>query len=107
MSVYKAMVNELLNDYDYDIIDTQVERREAVRRGGVRPGAGRKKMKPGLKKRAKSFTLSPETVQALSDLQGSLGLPSQSAVVEFLALKAQRELKGDNRTIVERQEELF
>ena len=75
--------------------------------GGKRDGAGRKKMKDSLKKRTKSFTLSPETVQALADLQGSLGLPSQSAVVEFLALKAQRELKGDNRTIVERQEELF
>ena len=61
-------------------------------RGGRREGAGRKKIKSGIKKQKKSFSLSPETVQALKDLQESLGLPSQSAVIEFLALKAQREL---------------
>lgn len=76
-------------------------------RGGKREGAGRKKMKPGLKKRTKSFTLSPETVEALKNLEVMLGLSSQSALVEFLALKAFRELDGDNRNVVERQEELF
>ena len=60
-------------------------------RGGRREGAGRKKIKPGIKKQRKSFSLSPESVQALSDLQESLGLGSQSAVVEFLALQAARE----------------
>jgi len=76
-------------------------------RGGRREGAGRKSMKPGLKKQKKAFSLSPETVQALKDLQGVLGLPSQSAVVEFLALKAAREFGGDGRSVVERQDELF
>ena len=66
---------------------------EGIRRGGKREGAGRKPMKPGLKKRTKSFTLSPETAQALKDLQGFLGLPSQSAVVEFLALRGLRVVK--------------
>ncbi len=60
-------------------------------KGGKRPGAGRKPMKPALKKQTKSFTLSPETVQALKDLQESLGLPSQSAVIEFLAIRKIRE----------------
>lgn len=64
-----------------------------VRRGGSRPGAGRKPMKPTLKKQTRSFTLSPETVQALKDLQESLDLPSQSAVVEFLALRGLRIVK--------------
>ena len=120
MSVYKAMVKELLED-QREMVTEQADREAEARleaekqhqahyghlRGGARPGAGRKPMKPGLKKQKKAFSLSPETVQALVDLQGSLGLPSQSAVVEFLALKAQRELKCDNRTIVEHQEELF
>jgi len=66
-----------------------------VRRGGSRPGAGRKPMKSALKKQTKSFTLSPETVQALKDLQESLGLPSQSAVVEFLALRKIREVQKE------------
>jgi len=57
-------------------------------RGGRREGAGRKLMKPGLKKQKKAFSLSPETVQALEDLQESLGLSSQSAVVEFLVLRS-------------------
>lgn len=57
-------------------------------RGGARPGAGRKPMKSGLKKQKKAFSLSPEAVQALADLQESFGLSSQSAVVEFLALRS-------------------
>jgi len=61
-------------------------------RGGYRPGAGRKPMKPDAKKKVKSFTLSTETQNALADLQVALGLSSQSAVVEFLALKAHREI---------------
>lgn len=73
-------------------------------RGGRREGAGRKKMKFGLKKQKKSFSLSPETIQALQDLQGSLGLPSQSVVVEFLALKAHREL---SHVVKEQQLDLF
>lgn len=60
-------------------------------RGGRREGAGRKKIKPGIKKQKKSFSLSPETIQALQDLQESLGLPSQSAVVEFLVLRGFRQ----------------
>jgi len=76
-------------------------------RGGVRPGSGRKPMNPGLKKHKKAFSLSPESVQALADLQSSLGLGSQSAVVEFLVLKASRELVGDGRNVVERQLDLF
>jgi len=60
-------------------------------RGGARPGAGRKKVKPGIKKQKKSFSLSPESVQALEDLQETLGLPSQSAVVEFLVLRGFRQ----------------
>lgn len=64
-------------------------------RGGRREGSGRKKMKSGLKKQKKSFSLSPETIQALADLQESLGLPSQSAVVEFLALRKIREVQKD------------
>jgi hypothetical protein len=62
-------------------------------KGGFRPGAGRKKMKPGLKKQKKAFSLSPESVQALADLQESLGLGSQSAVVEFLALRGLKIIK--------------
>ena len=120
MSVYKAMVNELLEDQKenteklsamHNEARLQAERQHEAHyghlRGGARPGAGRKPMKPGLKKQKKAFSLSPESVQALADLQRSLGLPSQSAVVEFLALKAHREFKDDNRTIIERQEELF
>lgn len=61
-------------------------------RGGRREGAGRKKVKLGIKKQRKSFSLSPESVQALEDLQETLGLGSQSAVVEFLALRGLREL---------------
>lgn len=61
-------------------------------RGGSRPGAGRKPLKANIKKKVKSFTLSTETQNALSDLQVALGLPSQSTVVEFLALKAHREI---------------
>lgn len=61
-------------------------------RGGVRSGAGRKKMKPGLKKQKKAFSLSPESMQALAGLQESLGLGSQSAVIEYLALRGHREL---------------
>jgi hypothetical protein len=61
-------------------------------RGGVRPGAGRKRMKPDAKKNVKSFTLSVESQKALRDLQEDLGLSSQTAVVEFLILKAHREM---------------
>lgn len=77
--------------------------------GGYRPGAGRKPMKPGLKKQKKAFSLSPESVRALADLQSILGLASKSAVVEFLALKAVREYgkNGDGRNIIEHQRELF
>jgi hypothetical protein len=76
-------------------------------RGGPRPGSGRKPMNPELKKQKKAFSLSPESVQALADLQESLGLGSQSAVVEFLVLKASRELVGADRALVERQLDLF
>jgi len=61
-------------------------------RGGRREGAGRKKMKFSLLKQKKSFSLSPETIQALQALQIALGLPSQSVVIEFLALRGLREL---------------
>lgn len=76
-------------------------------RGGKREGAGRKKMKSALKKQKKSFSLSLETVEALKSLEIILGLPSQSAVIEFLALKAFRELDGNGRVVVECQRELF
>lgn len=62
-------------------------------KGGKRKGAGRKPMKPSLKKQKKSFSLSPETVHALDDLEQSLGLSSQSAVVEFLALRGLKIIK--------------
>ncbi len=74
-------------------------------RGGVRSGAGRKPMKPGLKKQKKAFSLSPESVQALADLQESLGLGSQSAVVEYLALRGYRELIPQG--VKEHQRKLF
>lgn len=64
-------------------------------RGGFRPGAGRKKMRSGLKKQKKSFSLSSEAVQALKDLQESLGLSSQSAVIEFLAIRKIREVQKE------------
>ena len=106
MDVYKAMVKELLDD-QADITAEQAERHVEARlqaekqheahyghvRGGARPGAGRKPMKPGLKKQKKAFSLSPEAVQALEALQESLGLSSQSAVVEFLALRGLRVVK--------------
>lgn len=80
---------EKIVEVQYEMFSEKV----AVRgRGGYRPGAGRKKMKPDSKKKVKSFTLSTETQNALSDLQVTLGLPSQSAVIEFLALKAHREI---------------
>ena len=74
-------------------------------RGGVRPGSGRNPMKPGLKKQKKAFSLSPESVQALEDLQEYLGLPSQSAVVDFLALRGLRELVPQG--VKEHQRDLF
>lgn len=78
---------------------------ENKQRGGVRPGAGRKPLKPALKKHKKAFSLSPESVHALADLQEFLCLGSQSAVVEFLVLKAFRELS--NRALTEHQREIF
>jgi hypothetical protein len=44
-------------------------------------------------------------VQALADLQESLGLSSQSAVVDFLALRGLRELVP--QVVKERQRDLF
>jgi hypothetical protein len=76
-----------------------------IMHGGYRPGSGRKPMKPGLKKQKKAFSLSPESVQALSYLQESLGMGSQSAVVEFLALRGLREFIPQG--VVERQLDLF
>ncbi len=76
-------------------------------RGGRREGAGRKKMKSALKKQKKSFSLSLETVEALKNLEVILGLSSQSVVIEFLVLKAFRELDSNSRTVVERQRKLF
>ena len=69
-----------------------IEGETKQKRGGVRPGAGRKRMKPNIKKNVKSFTLSVESQKALRDLQENLGLSSQTAVVEFLILKAHREM---------------
>lgn len=89
--------NEIWAEYEED----------EKKRGGSRPGAGRKPMKPFLKKRKTSFSLSPETIEALKNIEVMLGLSSQSAVVEFLALKTFRELDGDGRNVVERQMELF
>lgn len=62
-------------------------------KGGKRKGAGRKPIKPYLKKQKKSFSLSLESVHALDDLQESLGLPSQSSVVEFLVLRGLKIIK--------------
>lgn len=79
------------------------------KRGGWRPGSGRKKMKPSFKKQKKAFSLSPESVRALADLQSILGLPSQSAVVEFIALKAVREYgkSAGAQKVVEHHLDLF
>ena len=79
------------------IVETQWEmftesEKVAGGRGGYRPGAGRKPMKPESKKKVKSFALSSDALQALSDLHDSLGLSSQSAVVEYLVAKAHREV---------------
>lgn len=81
----------------------QIEKQRS--RGGKREGAGRKKMKSALKKQKKSFSLSLETVEALKSLEIILGLPSQSAVLEFLVLKALRESDGNGRAVIERQRE--
>jgi hypothetical protein len=78
---------------------------EREKRGGWRPGSGRKPMKPALKKQKKAFSLSSESVQALEDLQEYLGLPSQSAVVDFLVLRGLRELVPQG--VKERQRDLF
>lgn len=78
---------------------------ETIKRGGCRPGSGRKPMKPALKKQKKAFSLSPESVLALEELQAILGLPSQSVVVEFLVLKAFRE--AFKRVVTEHQREIF
>lgn len=61
-------------------------------RGGRRPNAGRKKINPKIKKKIKSFTLSTETIEALEALQRTLGLPSQTATIEFIILKSRREM---------------
>ena len=61
--------------------------------GGLRRLKTGRKIKPNVKKKAKSFTLSVEAQNALQDLQKDLNLPSQSAVVEFLILKAHREME--------------
>lgn len=74
-------------------------------RGGRREGAGRKKMKSCLLKQKRSFSLSPESVEALEELQKILGLSSQSVVVEFLVLKAFRE--ASKRVVIEHQREIF
>ena len=78
---------------------------ETIKRGGWRPGAGRPPLKPSLRKHKKAFSLSPESVHALKELQSLLGLPSQSVVVEFLVLKAFRE--SSNRVVTEHQREIF
>lgn len=92
-------------DAEYPVEPEPVSVSSVPQRGGVRPGAGRKPMKPGLKKQKKAFSLSPESVQALAELQCILDLPSQSVVVEFLVIKAFRELKP--LVIKEHQNELF
>ena len=74
-------------------------------RGGQRPGAGRPPLKPSLRKHKKAFSLSPESVHALEELQKILGLPSQSVVVEFLVLKSFRE--ASKRVVTEHQREIF
>ena len=73
--------------------------------GGSRPGAGRKMMKPGFKKKPKTFSLTSDAVNALQDLQEFLGLETQSAVIEFLVLKSHRELIPQG--VKEHQKELF
>lgn len=65
---------------------------ECSGRGGSRPRSGRKKMNPDVKKKVKSFTLSTETIEALEELQATLGLPSQTAVIEFIILKSHRDI---------------
>jgi len=92
-------------DAEYPVEPEPVAVSSVLQRGGVRPGAGRKPLKPALKKQKKAFSLSPESVQALEELQAFLGLPSQSVVVEFLVLKAFRE--ASKRVVTEHQREIF
>ncbi|WP_051958119.1 hypothetical protein [Desulfobacter vibrioformis] len=89
-----------------DGAETWQEVKSCFQRGGVRPGAGRKPMNPELKKQKKAFSLSYESVHALVALQESLGLSSQSAVVEYLALRGYREFSSQG-VIVEHQRKLF
>lgn len=98
MDYIKAIENE-------NGAETWQEVQSCCQRGGSRPGAGRKPMTPGLKKQKKAFSLSPESVQALEELQVLLGLPSQSVVVEFLVLKAFRD--ASKRVVTEHQREIF
>ena len=78
--------DQIRDDIRRGMTDEEIKKKYPSR-GGARPGAGRKPIKSALKKQKKSFSLSPETVHALNDLEQSLGLSSQSAVVEFLALR--------------------
>ena len=95
MSVYKAMVKELLDD-QADITAEQAERHVQARqckvkpigRGGKRSGAGRKKMKPELKKVRKTYSLSTHAVDILECLENVLDFSCQSSVIEFLARRA-------------------
>ena len=93
---------QIEDDIRNGLTDDEIRNKKYETRGGPRPGSGRKPMNPELKKQKKAFSLSPESVQALADLQKSLGLGSQSAVIEFLVLKASRELCGDGPKLVER-----
>lgn len=106
----KAILDQIHHDSQDQPFSVRLEIEDDIRNGvsdeeirkkwgGARPGAGRKPIKPALKKQKKAFSLSPESVQALSDLQTSLGLGSQSAVVEFLILRW--------NSITEHQLELF
>jgi len=91
--------------HEYVCSACQEPSRREIRRGGARPGSGRPALNPSLKKQKKAFSLSPESVHALEELQTFLGLPSQSVVVEFLVLKAFRE--ASKRVVTEHQREIF
>lgn len=107
----KAILDQIHHDSQDQPFSVRLEIEDDIRNGvsdeeirkkwgGARPGAGRKPMKPGLKKQKKAFSLSPGAIKALDILVVSLGLSSSSAVVEYLLLKSCRE-------VGERQKEFF
>lgn len=61
---------------------------EKKRRGGARPGAGRKPVPKKIKKRPLSMSLTPQAIEILKNLEVVLKAKNPSAVVEFLVAEA-------------------